>query len=176
MDITNIIVGAHATFKIGPWVTAKAAGTLVEVGATAGGVTLDPKMTPHLVSIDQRLGDVMAVPVKREMDMKLRLLEGSIDNWVTAFGQPVANKTGTTPNWTLLVDPSAGELYYQTELKGKGLGTTKVRTITTWRNYIKELTAIPFKKDGEQGLEITLGVLEETSGTGADNWFKLVET
>lgn len=173
--VTNILFGAHKTLSLGPYVTAKGAGTLVEVGATDGGVKYDPKPSYHEQYIDRRLGAVKAVPIKSEWDWVMKLIESTIDNWVTAFHQPTANKSGTTPNFTLLLDMSAQEIYYQAQLVVPGLGTTATRTLTAWRCWIKALGSVEFKKDAAQGLPLTIGIAEETTGSGVDS-VKLVES
>lgn len=168
-DITKILVGANSLFKLAPWVTAKGAGTFVDVGATLGGVSLAPKTDYHQVFIDQRLGPVSAIPIKREYEVKVKMLQADMENLRFATGQPAANKTGTPPNETLKIDFSAVEQYYQGQFVEPGIGSTKTRTVTLWRCYPKDLAPIPAKKDEEQAYELTVGVLEETTGTGVDS-------
>lgn len=170
LDVRLIIVGAHSKLELAPYVTAKGAGTFTDAGSSIGGATLEEKVEHHLVEIDQRLGAVMAVPSKREVEVKVKLAQGELDNLRLALGIPSAGLTGTPPNLTLRSDLSRGELYFQARLTGKGLGTTGVRTWTGWRSYAKALAAIPFKKDAEQSYELTLGVCEETTGSGTDSW------
>ncbi len=168
-DITKILVGANSLFKLAPWVTAKGAGTFVDVGATLGGVILTPKTDYHPVFIDQRLGPVSQIPIKREYQIKTKMLQSDMENLRLSLGQPAANKTGTPPNETLKIDFSAIEQYYQAQWVEPGIGTTKTRTVTSWRCVPTDAAPIPAKKDEEQAFELTLTVCEETTGTGVDS-------
>lgn len=180
----QIIVGAHSYLAIGAYVAARGAGTLADFGSTIGGVTLDVKTTLHEVVVDQALAPVSAVPTKRDFEMKFKLAEGTIGvlasatnaNWQLAFAQAGSAVTGATPNFTLKVDPNSGEIYYQVQLIAKGLGTTKTRTVTFWRAFVKAVGSIPFKKDAEQYLDLTLGLLHESDVASGVDIFRLVET
>jgi len=169
--VSKILVGAHATLSIGAYVASKGAGTLTEVGSTLGGVQIDPKTEHYMVEIDQRLAAVAAVPKKREVEVKVKLMEATLANLQTALAQVAGALSGTA---TLLYDLSAAELYYQVQLVGKGAGAG-TRTVTFWKAFIKDLGAWAFQKDNAQSLELTLGICEETTGSGVDS-IRVVDT
>jgi hypothetical protein len=175
LDVSKVVVGAHSKLEAAPYVTAKGAGTFVDLGASIGGATIEQKVEHHMVSLDQRLGDVMAVPKRREVELKCKLAQSEIDNLRTGLGLPTTAVTGTTPNFTIKSDLSEAELYFQLKLTGKGLGTTGVRTWTFWRAFAKAIAPIVNAKDAEQAFEVTFGILEETTGTGTESWMA-VET
>ncbi len=174
-DRDKIIVDAHATFNIGAYVTAKGAGTLVDVGFTQDGVSFKPTVEHKMVEVDQHLAAIRAVPMKREYEIKVKILESQMEHLRVAMGQPDANLTGAPPDETLDIDDDAGEQYHQISLVGTGLGTTKVRTLTFWRCFIKDVAEIAMKKDEVAFIELTIGVLRETTGAGNDDVMKWVE-
>lgn len=175
-DRDKIVVGAHATFSIGAYVTAKGAGSLTDVGFTGDGVSFKATVEHKMVEVDQHLAPIRAVPIKREYELKIRLLETQMEHLRVLLGQPAANLTGIFPDETLVVDDDAAEQYHQIALVDTGLGTTKVRTSTFWRAFVKDLAEIPIKKDEMKFLEATFGILKETTGTGSDDIAKIVET
>lgn len=176
VNVNQILVGAHASLSVGAYSSTKGATTLTEVGATAGGVTIDPKTELYMVEIDQKLGKVAAIPKGREPEIKVKLLEATIENLRVALALPSTAVTGTAPNQTLNYDLSAGEQYYQIQLVGKGLGTNKTRTITIWRAFIKDVAPIKFAKDDVQGLDITLGICEDLASSTQPDSIRLVES
>ena len=174
---SNVLVGAPATISLGPYVTAKGAATFSDIGFTiAGGVTLDPKVELHYVEVDQKLGQLAGIPKKRELELKFRMAEATLDNLRLVLSQPTSNLTGTTPNYQLHLDASAPEQYYQAKIVGKGLGTNAVRTVTLWKVTPKNQGAWMFKKDDYQMPEVTFHVFEETTGTGTNSWGQAFDT
>ncbi len=174
-DRDNVIVGAHATLTVSDYVTAKGAGGGSDVGFTADGVSFKANVEHKMVEPDQHLTAIRAVPTKREYELKVRMLEGQMEHLRFVLGQPAANLTGIAPDETLVVDADAGEQYHQIILVGIGLGTLGIRTLTAWRCFLKDIAEIPFKKDDEQFLEATFGILKETTGAGDDD-VEIVET
>lgn len=172
----NVLVGAASTFKFANYVTARAvASTYTDVGLTQDGVTLDPKIELHNVVVDQFLGNLAAVPKARDLEVKTKFAETSIENIRAALAQPATNITGTG---ALRFDASAAEQYYQLQIVGKGLQALGVRTITIWKAYVKDVGSWMFKKDANQALDMTFGVCEETTGTTAtkDTFLQVIET
>lgn len=172
----NVLVGAASTFKYANYVTAKAvASTYSDPGFTQEGVTLDPKVELHNVVVDQFLGNIAAIPKARDMEIKTRFAETTIENMRMILAQPATNITGTG---ALRFDPSAGEQYYQLQIVAKGLQALGVRTVTIWKAYVKDPGTWPLKKDANQGFDVTFGVCEETTGTTAtkENFLQIIET
>lgn len=174
VTVANILVKS-AVVSMGDYVTAKGAGTLVDVGATLGGASIGMTHTHKRLETDQNLGEVGGVPSKRVMELKFAMIESDIEKFRVAFGQPIANRSGTTPNFTLNVDPNAAEQYHQISFVSKGVGTTKVRTITFWRCAVVGIEPVAFKKDDQQTYTVTIAVFEETTGAGLDNFCKIVD-
>lgn len=172
----NVLIGAPATFKIGAYVDSKGAATLADAGFTLGGVTFDPTVEFHEVEVDQYLAKLSAVPKKRDAEIKVKLVEATLENLRIALGQPAANLTGTAPDLTLLMDASAGEAYHQIQFVGPGVGTTGSRTITAWRTYVKQMTGYAMMKDEKQIIDLTFGLCEEVTGTGADSFLNAADT
>lgn len=174
VTLTNILIKAGIV-SIGDYVTAKGAGTLADAGATIGGISLQVKTETHVTEADQYLGELMRTPSKRTAELKFVMEESDLEKWRLMSEQPAANLTGVAPNKTLLTDADAAEQYHQIAITTKGVGTTKVRTITLWRCVIVNSEPISFKKDEEQKVAVTVAVLEEISGTGLDTLFKTVD-
>lgn len=173
----NILVGAASSVKMGAYVSLKAAATLSDVGFTIGGVMFDPTVELHQVEVDQQLGVLAAQPKKRDVEVKFKLAEATIENLRLVLAQPTGNVTGTTPDFTLYYDASAVAQYYQLQIIGPGLGTGSTRTITMWKAYVKDVAAITMQKDGEQALDMTLGLCEDVSSTTTpDSFLQIVET
>lgn len=175
-DRANVLVGAPATFKFANYVTARAvASTYTDVGLTQDGVTIDPKIELHEVVVDQFLGKIAAIPKARDLEIKAKFAETSIENMRAALAQPAANITGTG---ALRYDASAGEQYYQIQIIGKGLQALGLRTITVWRAFVKDVGSWMFKKDANQAFDMTFGVCEETTGSTAtkDTFLQVIET
>ncbi len=174
-DGTKVIRGITKV-EIGPWVTAKGAATLVDMGYLgAAGCTVQPKVTYHEVDTSQHLAPIHAWPSKREVEIKIPMSEADANKLLMAFNiaVDVTHQTGTTPNFTNLIDADAAEAYHQIKITMKGVGTTAVRTQTYWRCVPTACDAIPFKKDGEQVYNMTFKpTFEETGAATADNLFK----
>ena len=170
----NVIRGA-AQVSVGPWVTAKGAGSLVDMGYTFGAASLLPKLTYHEVEPQQHLAPIKAWITKRNAEAKVICGEADADKLRLMFMNPAANFTGTPPAITGLVDADAVDMYFQVSIVTKGTGSTGVRTMTIWRCVLTSPEAIEYKKDGEQLYKFTLTVLYEETGTGADTLMKVVD-
>lgn len=177
ITLANVKVKAGVV-SIGPYVTAKAAGTLVDVGLTKGGVTIGPKTSYHHIEGDQHLGELSSIPTKRELEMKFTMTETDALKLLLVTEQPDANKSGTTPNFTINVDADAPEQYHQIALSitGGGTGTTGLRLMTFWRAVVTACDPIGYKKDVEQMYAVTVKILQEISGTGTDTFYRQVDT
>ncbi len=177
ITLANVKVKAGVV-SFGPYVTAKGAGTLADVGLTLGGVTIGPKISHRDIEGDQHLGVMSKIPIKREVELKFTMTETDAVKLLLVTEQPDANKTGTTPNFSILVDADAVEQYHQMKLSipGGGPGTLGLREMTFWRTVVTSVEPIPYKKDVEQSYAVTVAVLQEISGTGADSLYRQVDT
>ena len=176
-DTTKTLFGAPTSVSIGPWVTAKGAGTLVDVGHTKGGVTISASVERHEMEVDDLVVPHRSIPVKGGFEMKFAMAEMDLANLQLAFDQPAANLTGTPPDMTLEVDGNrSGEVYYQLELIGAGLGTTGVRTVTAWRGVVKDVSEIKWSKAEDRIYEVTIALMHEDTGTGADTIMQVVDS
>ena len=175
-SILNTLIGAPTTISVGPYITAKGAATLVEVGHTRGGISIKQNTEHREIESDDALAPQRAVPIKRGYEVKWTMLEMTIANLLFALGQLPANSSGTPPNLTLEVNDNDGEILHQLEIIGAGLGTLGIRTITGWRAVVKDISEIVWQKGEERAYEVTLMLLHEETGTGNDNILKVVET
>jgi len=175
-DIDKVLIGAGSIFEIGAYVTAKGAGTLAELGHLLEGVRFKATVEHKLIEPDAHLAAGRAVPIKREYTVQVKGIEATPELLRIALGQPAANLTGTPPNMTLNVDPDAVEQYHQLRWVEPGLGTTKVRTVTAWKAYLKEVPEIVASKGDIKEVNFTFGLLYEETGTGTDDVVRLVET
>lgn len=170
-DIQNIVIGAPTQIAYAPYVTAKGAGTFYDVGHSIGGVELIVKTERHEVIVDKYLGPVSSEPTKRNVQVKFKLAEAMMKNLALVLGSdPAVAVTGGDPTFTFKHDMSVRAYYSQLKVVGRGLGTTKVRTLLAYRTVAGEPEAIPFKKDSEQVFGTTVEVMEETTGAGTDSW------
>lgn len=170
----NVLAGAPLSVKFGTYTTSKGSPTMTDVGYTMDGVTFDPKVEFLDIMVDQKLGAVARIPKLRDLEVKVKLGEVLLDNLRIALGQPSSNLTGTSPNQTLFFDGSAIEQYIQAQFVVRGLGTNSSTTITLWKCVVKDPGSWNFKKDAAQGFDLTLGVCEETTGTGTDSFCRIV--
>jgi hypothetical protein len=165
---------------VGPWVTAKGAGTLVDMGYIAGPVTIQPKVEFHRVDVQEHLAAIKAWPTARSFEIKIPMAEADADKMRLASMNPAANFTGTPPAITGLVDADADEMYLQVKIESAkgttGTPSTGYRTWTFWKCIVTGIDPIPLKKDGAQLYSVTIEVLYEDTGTGADTLVKQVDT
>jgi len=179
MSVTLASVKVRAgVVSFGDYVTAKGAGTLVDVGLTKGGVTIGPKTAYHHIEGDQYLGELSSIPTKRELEMKFTMTQTEAEKLRFAIEQPAGNVTGTPPNLTANIDADAREQYHQLQLSitGGGVGSTGLRVMTFWRCVVTAVDPIGYKKDLEQMYAVTVKVLQEISGTGTDSFYRQVDT
>lgn len=175
----NVLVGGASKIEIAAWITAKAISlTYTDIGYTKGGVTIDPKVELHNIEVDQALGYLAAIPKKRELEIKMRMMEVNLENVRLALSMATGNLvTSAGVNGTLTLQASQTEQYFQMRITGKGVGSTGVRTAIFWRCVPKDLGNLLFKKDDEQGPEVTWQVCEDTTGTNTTATFgQIVDT
>ena len=173
-DTTKIVVG-RALVYISDYVTAGGAGTFVEVGHTNAPSTLTAAFDNFDVETEQALGIVKTVPIRSNFSLRVPMLEVTVSRIGKALRQPVANVTGTTPNFSLAVG-DAVEIYHQLKLESYGHGTTAVRTVTLWKCQAATIADIPFAKAGTQLLDVTFRVIKDDSVATLDKYFKIVDT
>jgi len=177
VTLNNVKVKAGVV-SMGDYVTAKGAGTLIDMGLTEGGFHIGPKRSYYDVDGDQYLGILDSVKTKDELEVKFVMKESDAQKLILAMSQPDANKTGTTPDFTVNVDPQAPRRLHQLKFSsaGGGVGTTLLREMTFWRAVIKAVDAIGYKKDGAQLYALTVAILQEITGSGTDNFYRQVDS
>jgi hypothetical protein len=171
----NICIG-KAVITVGPYVTAGGAGTLVDVGHTKGPTTLATAFENYDAVSEQAPTPLESVPSTTTYKLKVPVEEATIDNWLIASREPVANKSGTPPAFTLRVGGPTGKKYHQIQIVTAGLGATLTRTITIWKAVVESVSEIPFAKGGEQLLEVTVNCLYDDTVTTADKVMKIVDS
>jgi hypothetical protein len=180
MSVTLASVKVRAgVVSFGDYVTAKGAGTLVDVGLTKGGVTIGPKTAFHPIEGDQYLGELSLVATKRELEMKFTMTQTDAEKLLMISNEDATTyRAGTTPNFTVNVDADARERYLQMALTiaGGGTGTTGLRVLTFWRCVVIASDPIGYKKDIEQMYAVTVKICQEISGTGLDTFYRQVDT
>lgn len=165
----NIIV-AKADVSVGDYIAAGAAGTLVTVGHIKGPVTLETTWENYEIESENQLGSLKSIPTKAAHRLKFAMIESLLDpNIRISLKNVVAQRSGTTPNFTLAVTDAA-EQYHQIAVATKAfVGATGVqgtRVITIWKAAVEALDAIGFTKGGEQMLSVTVNCLfDETITT-----------
>lgn len=176
-DTTKTLFGTPASISIGPWVTAKGPGTLVDIGHTKGGTSIKFSVENHEMEVDALLAPHRAIPVKTGYEIKFTMAEATLENLRIALGQPDTALTGTPPDEVLEVDGNLdGEAYNQVEIVGDGLGTTGVRTVVAWRAVLKDVAEILWSKTEDRLYQITLLLLHEDTGTGNDNIMQVTDS
>jgi len=173
-DTTQIHIGA-ATVSVGAWVTAGGAGSLTDVGHMKAQATLTPSFTDYEIKSERSFGTLKREPQDMKLTLALDLQETTAEHMRIAFRQPAANKSGTSPDFTLRIGDPA-EQYHQISLVANGPGTSGVRTQTYWRAFVESLGAIPYGKGEEQHLPITFDILYDDSVTSLDKFGKQVDT
>jgi hypothetical protein len=172
----NVLVGGAASVSLATYISAKVVSlTYTDLGYTAGGVTIDPKIELYNVEVDQALGILAGIPKKREMEVKMRFAEVHAENLSLIWNSPTAVLTtnGAT-NSTLSLMASAGEQSYQLKIVGKGTRGAFIRTATFWKAIPKDIGTLLFKKDDMQGPEVTFMICEDTSGSNTTATFGMI--
>ncbi len=173
-SIANVFQKYAVVFR-GAYVAAGVPGSLSDVGYTLDGVEISWSQEDNPISPDQEPGVIARFPVQTEMGGKFTMLEATVDNFLWALRLPAANKTGTTPNFTLEIG-AAAEQYSQLQVVGKGGGTTGVRTATIWKGMPESNEPISFKKNDPTKVGVSLAFLLDPSVTAAGKFMKLVES
>ena len=75
----NVVRGPGAVFY-GPYVSAKAPGTLVDAGYIAGPVTFQPKVEYHKMDVQEHLAAIKGWPTARTFEVKIPLAEAKPDS------------------------------------------------------------------------------------------------
>jgi hypothetical protein len=177
VDISKVKCRAGVV-SFGDYVTAKGAGTLVDVGLTKGGVMIGYKGTYHPIEGDQHLGELAGIPTKREIELKFTMSQTEAEKLRVVTEQPAGNVTGTPPNLTAAIDANALEQYHQVAVSivGGGVGSTGLRVLTFWRCVFTAVDPFGYKKDGEQMYAVTVRVYQEVTGAGVDSFYRQVDT
>lgn len=170
----NLCIG-KAVVSMGAWVTAGGAGSLTDVGHTKGPVVLNTAIEMYEATSEQAPTPIEAVPSNMKFTVKIPMQEATIDNYLAAFRELAANKSGTPPNLTLRVGGATGKKYHQVQIVTTGVGTTLVRTITIWKATVEALSEVAYAKGGEQVLELTLNCLYDETVATADKVMKIVD-
>jgi|SRR3972149_4504034 len=175
-NLANVVYGLdNFVISIGAYVTAKGAGTLVDVGITEGGLEIDWGEDSLDIYADRHLGALSQEPIKRTATLKFVMKEVTPANALHIFGAVAGDSTGTPPNLT--VEPGADNpaQYKQIQAVGHGQGSTKVRTYTFWRARRTGAVKLPQKKNEEQKWEVTYQLLQEITGAVPSSFFKFVD-
>ncbi len=170
----QINIGA-AVVSIGAYVTAGGAGSLTDIGHMKAPASLTPAFEDYEVKSERAFGTLRREPIGGKLSLALDLQETTAEHMRIAFRQPAANKTGTSPDFTLRIGDFA-EQYHQVTLVVDGPGAGSVRTWTFWKGFVESLGAIPFAKGEEQHLPITLDILYDDSVTTLDKFAKCVDS
>ena len=173
-DTTQVHIGA-AVVSIGDWVTAGGAGSLTDVGHMKTPASLTSAFEDYEVKSERAFGTLKREPLAGKLTLALDLQETTAEHMRIAFRQPSANKTGTSPDFTLRIGDFA-EQYHQITAVVTGPGTAGVRTFTFWRGFVEGVGAIPFAKGEEQHLPLTFDILYDDSVTSLDKFAKCVDS
>ena len=172
-DVDKVLFGA-GVFSIGDWVTAGGAGSLTDVGHTAGPIEMQIAREDVEVDSEQVIGSMRRVPTGIKYTIKVPMKEGDLENMRIALGEPAGSLTGVAPDETLVVG-SPIEQYHQATIVTKGIGTTGVRTITLWKLYPESIDPIPHAKGAPQMVSVTFHALHDESLATGDKVFKAVD-
>lgn len=174
----NWLVGAGVV-SVGAYVASGGAGSLTDIGIIIGGTSLDNKRAYHELKSDHHLGVLEVVKTQDMSEIKLVMGEADADRVMLAMDQPSANVSGTAPNKTLLHNPNSPVQLKQIQIVGVGpkgaTGTAAARTVTAWKAYFKEVGPWEHKRDGEQKLAVTIGLLQDLSVSTSDKDWKAVD-
>lgn len=173
--IGNILVGA-ATIQVGTYAASGAAGgSMTDIGAIIGGATFDRKAAYHDIISDHHLGILDKIKTSDAFDLKFTMEESQLSNMAIAFDQIAANVSGTGPI-TFRHNPNDARQLKQIILTTTGPAATPARVFTFWKCVFIECGPIPFKKDGEQLMAVTVAVMQDlTVATGDKDW-KVIDT
>ena len=172
-NTSNIFAGA-AVVSIGNYVSQGGAGSLTDVGHMKAPVSLSPSFEDYEIKSERAFGTLKRIPIDGSLKLSVDLSEVTAEHLRIAFRQASANKTGTSPDFTLLIGDFT-EQYHQITVVATGPGTTGVRTATLWRAYVEALGEIPFAKGEEQHLALTFDCLYDDTVTTNDKFGKIVD-
>lgn len=175
-DATKILVGAPSSVTIGAWVSAAGTATLSDPGHLLEPLEIASEVENFDVEVETAKGIVKTVPVKTAFTVKLSLAQAEIENMRIAWRQSTGNVTGTSPNFTFVVN-DAIEAYHRIVVVGPGEGTNSTRTATLWKCQVQDVQPVTFGKKTVQGVNITFRVLQDTTvATTQGQYYKIVES
>lgn len=176
-NLANVVFGtSNLAISIGEYVTAKGAGTLVDLGILDGGFELDMSEEQTDIMSDKHLGPLSQEPHKRGLALKFVAEEAAVDNLLKFWGAKDADKSGVSPNFTLEPSVDNPARYHQIQIADLGLGTGKIRTWTFWRARRFGPFKYAAKRDQPRKFEATFSLMQEITGTGPSSFFKFVES
>jgi len=171
----NVLIGA-ATVSIADWVTnpGGASPTYADIGHTSAPVTLTSERENVDVEAETAFGVVQTRVIRQAYTLVVPYLESTVENMRAVLSQAAAQKTGTTPNFTLaVIDPSTtvGDLYKIVKVVVPGLGTNGLATYTFWKCMPSAIEAIPFAKAEPQKYTVTFKVVRDDSNSTANGYY-----
>lgn len=169
----NTLIGVGVV-SVSAYVAAAGSGSFTELGHQERAI-LTPTKTNFDMMSDRSRGPIRVLPVDSEHKLKVVGLEITAANLQQFLEQPAANKTGTTPDFTVRVG-HPNEIYWQLKIVGPGLGTALVRTITLWRCVLETVGDIVMAKGDTQKLDLTFRVLNDDTVTTADKAYLIVDS
>lgn len=180
LDASKIMAGfgtasGAGEFKLGDYVTAGGAGTLVDLGHVKNPYELAGAMENFDETTERATGIVLTEPISDSHEVKVAFHQSEIEILRIAYGQPSANKSGSGNNLTLLIGDRVSQ-YHQATLQVKGPGTTAKRLMTFWKLQVIAREAISFGKSTAQLVITTFRILRDDSVVTADKYFKFVDS
>ena len=169
---TNIIVGS-GTLSVGEYVTAGGAGSLTDVGATDGGVSITPNLSVLDIFVDQQITAIAGAKTKSEYILKTNLMESTLGLLAMAWGQPASNVAGGI----FYVGDDMTLPYKQLSFVGRAAGAPAglTRTLTCWRAVAYKTGEHSYKKDKETFIPIEFKLYLDLSVTTRDKICKWVD-
>jgi hypothetical protein len=167
-DATKVKVGA-ATVKVGEYVSAAGAATLVDVGHIDEAPTLGSNFESFDVESERTDGVIKTTPTKSGYEVEVSQIETTIARMAQAFRQAAAQVTGGAPNQTLKVITAVNR-FFQITVEVPGDGTNSLQTLTFWKCQPISVEPITFGKAATQKYKVKFRVLYDDSISPGEYW------
>lgn len=163
----KILVG-YGKVEVSAYVTAAGAGTFTDHGHESGGVQFQIDDEILDLGSDRTAYMLRSVTHGRRVKLITTHMQAEVDLIQRVLRMAAGDKTGTTPNFTLLFNEPT-EVYFQVKCTTKGTGTNSVRTITGWKVRPKLNGALEMKKDSATMVPVEWEFMLDESVTAGTN-------
>lgn len=144
------------------------------VGATQAPATVTYRPTYYMVSIEQAMAEVVAVPTAEEASLAATLVEMSAPNIANAWGQATSRTVVSPASQGLYVGSKSVLATKVVVLMARKRSGTGYYITTLYQAYSAEGATVDFNRRTESRLQMNLRALADVARPSGDQLFQLV--